>query len=200
MPKRKRQETLRSKKRKKIKDYSFNDIEEKAIIRRDFGSIIIASSLKGIRFITFSKEKLDQTPIEDIKNLFLKRCVQQLNDYFNGKRKEFHCFFIPIDHETNTIHEDAIPLDIHGYGSPFQRRVWESLFTIPFGQTCSYSDIAERIGSPKAVRAVGNANGKNMFPIIVPCHRVIHKNGSLGGYTGGLKYKKWLLNHEGIEL
>lgn len=81
-------------------------------------------------------------------------------------------------------------------GSPFQKRVWEELKKIPFGETRSYSEIATEMGQPTAFRAVANANGANQFAIIIPCHRVINANGELGGYGGGLTRKKWLINHE----
>jgi methylated-DNA-[protein]-cysteine S-methyltransferase len=81
-------------------------------------------------------------------------------------------------------------------GTPFQCEVWNTLRHIPFGMTCSYAEIADRIGRPDAVRAVGAANGQNPIPIVIPCHRVIGKNGSLTGFGGGLKMKAWLLRHE----
>jgi O-6-methylguanine DNA methyltransferase len=89
-----------------------------------------------------------------------------------------------------------LPLDLEG--SPFQKRVWAELETIPYGQTRSYRQIAEAIGSPRAVRAVGAANGANPAPIVVPCHRVIGAGGSLVGYGGGLHLKEFLLQLEGI--
>ena len=81
-------------------------------------------------------------------------------------------------------------------GSPFQNAVWDALLTIPPGETWSYADLARAVGSPKAVRAVGTANGCNQLAIVIPCHRVINTNGELGGYAGGLPRKKWLLDHE----
>lgn len=90
-----------------------------------------------------------------------------------------------------------IPLDIHS-GTAFQRDVWQSLYRIPFGETRSYVDIARDIGKPKAARAVGQACGKNPIPIIVPCHRVISQNGSLGGYSSGLDIKQVLLKLENV--
>ncbi|WP_252501632.1 methylated-DNA--[protein]-cysteine S-methyltransferase [Sporosarcina sp. Marseille-Q4943] len=101
----------------------------------------------------------------------------ELIDYMEGKRKEF-----------------TIPLDLHG--TPFQRSVWKALLEIPYGQTVSYSDIAERIQNPKSVRAVGAAIGANPLLITVPCHRVVGKDGSLTGFRGGLEMKKQLLNLE----
>jgi len=82
-------------------------------------------------------------------------------------------------------------------GTDFQRSVWRALTKIPCGQTCSYGDIARRIGNPSAVRAVGLANGSNPVGIVVPCHRVIGANGTLTGYGGGIERKRWLLRHEG---
>ncbi len=88
-----------------------------------------------------------------------------------------------------------LPLDLKG--TPFQLRVWQELRRIPRGQAISYRELARRVGSPKAFRAVGQANGRNPVPIIVPCHRVIAADGSLGGYASGLERKRWLLRHEG---
>lgn len=82
-------------------------------------------------------------------------------------------------------------------GSPFQKRVWEELMKIPSGETRAYAEIAHEIGKPTAFRAVANANGANQLAILIPCHRVIHSNGGLGGYGGGIARKKWLLDHEG---
>lgn len=89
----------------------------------------------------------------------------------------------------------AVPWE--GAGTAFQKQVWAALCTIPAGQTLSYAGLAERIGRPTAVRAVGLANGSNPVALVVPCHRVIGSNGSLTGYGGGLPRKRWLLEHEG---
>ena len=102
---------------------------------------------------------------------------QQLNDYFSGTLKSFSISLSPA-------------------GTIFQRAVWNSLTTIPYGETVSYGDVAVSIGNPKSVRAVGQANNKNPIPIIIPCHRVVGKNGSLVGYAGGLEIKKHLLTLE----
>lgn len=103
--------------------------------------------------------------------------VEQLTAYFAGTLTEFD-------------------LDLHLDGTPFQRRVWEALLTIPYGQTRTYGEIALQVGSPTAFRAVGLANGHNPIGIIVPCHRVIGANGSLTGYGGGLNRKRLLLDME----
>ena len=113
----------------------------------------------------------------EIPNAVTKVAKQQLVEYFAGDREEFD---LPLSPE----------------GTEFQRSVWQALSTIEFGTTCSYSDIANQIKNPKAVRAVGSANGKNPLTIVVPCHRVIGSNGSLTGYASGTDRKQWLLNHE----
>jgi methylated-DNA-[protein]-cysteine S-methyltransferase len=107
----------------------------------------------------------------------LAETEQQLTAYFAGKLKTFD-----------------LPLALTG--TPFQCEVWTMLRYIPFGETCSYAELADRIGRPAAVRAVGAANGQNPIPIVIPCHRVIGKNGSLTGFGGGLRMKAWLLGHE----
>ncbi|SFL54948.1 methylated-DNA-[protein]-cysteine S-methyltransferase [Gracilibacillus orientalis] len=110
----------------------------------------------------------------------LKETITQLDQYFNGERKTF-----------------SIPYKFHG--TPFQRKVWQALAKIEYGETCSYLDIAQHIDSPKAVRAVGGANNKNPISIVIPCHRVIGKNGNLIGYGGGLDKKEYLLTLERAE-
>ena len=103
--------------------------------------------------------------------------IRQLQDYFAGKRQVFD---LPLDPQ----------------GTPFQRQVWAALQTIPYGETISYAELAQRIGKTSAVRAVGAANGQNPLPIVIPCHRVIGSDGSLTGYGGGLFIKRLLLDLE----
>lgn len=93
----------------------------------------------------------------------------------------------------------ALPLDL-ACGTPFQRRVWEATRAVPWGQVASYAEIARSAGAPRAVRAVGNALGDNPVPIVVPCHRVVHSGGSIGGFTSGLAWKRYLLSLEGGQL
>ena len=109
--------------------------------------------------------------------IFFEEHLRQLHQYFGGERQEFH-------------------LPLAAKGTPFQEQVWRELCKIPFGKTASYGEIAERIGKPKACRAVGMANKKNPIPIIIPCHRIIGKDGSLTGFGGGLSVKKQLLDLE----
>lgn len=107
----------------------------------------------------------------------LAEAKRQLDEYFAGTRRDFD-------------------LALNPQGTDFQQRVWQSLRAIPYAVTCSYGAIANAIGNPKGVRAVGLANGRNPISIIVPCHRVIGSNGSLTGYGGGIERKEWLLAHE----
>lgn len=116
--------------------------------------------------------------IEDPAFPVLQKTEQQLNEYFAGKRTRFE-------------------LDLDFTGTEFQKEVWAALLEIPFGETRSYSDIARRIGRPKAVRAVGAANGRNPISIVAPCHRVIGTSGKLTGFAGGLANKELLLRLEG---
>jgi methylated-DNA-[protein]-cysteine S-methyltransferase len=102
----------------------------------------------------------------------------QLSEYFAGERTTF-----------------TVPLASHG--TAFQERVWRALRDIGYGETVSYAELARRVDSPKAVRAVGAANGRNPLPLVVPCHRVIGADGSLTGFGGGIERKQWLLQHEG---
>ncbi len=92
------------------------------------------------------------------------------------------------------------PIDFAGQGTEFQRRVWSALCRIPWGHTCSYAELARSAACPLGARAVGQANGKNPLPIIVPCHRVVAADGALGGFTGGLEVKRWLLGLEGVTI
>lgn len=115
--------------------------------------------------------------VEDATAAPLPEAIRQLTAYFAGKLTEFDLPLAPA-------------------GTAFQKQVWQELGRIPFGITASYGEIAERIGNPKGVRAVGLANGRNPILIIVPCHRVIGANGKLVGYGGGLPRKEWLLAHE----
>lgn len=124
-----------------------------------------------------SVNHVNDAAAQERTNELSKAVCEQLDEYFTGKRKSFD-----------------LPLMLEG--TEFQKSVWEALCEIPYGETRSYSDIAERIGKPKACRAVGMANHNNPVAIIVPCHRVIGKNGTLTGYAGGLDTKAGLLQFE----
>jgi methylated-DNA-[protein]-cysteine S-methyltransferase len=144
------------------------------------GPLYLVATPKGLHGVYWHKEpgphveKLDPKRPAD---RFIMDAVRQLKEYFAGHRREFN-----------------IALDFAG--TPFQNRVWQALSRIPYGRTVAYKDIARRINNPNAVRAVGTANGANPFCIIVPCHRVIAADGSIGGYGGGVSIKRRLLSME----
>jgi len=146
------------------------------------GRLHIAASRHGLIACSFeNKPNLKKLEGDQSKkgNAILLQTQRELDEYFAGKRQEFDIQVVPE-------------------GTEFQKNVWKALQDIPFGDTASYSDIAHRIGNPKAVRAVGMANNRNPVSLIIPCHRVIGKDGSLVGYGGGLDRKKQLLHLEGI--
>ncbi len=116
-------------------------------------------------------------PDSEAPTPLLSLAGRQIGEYFNGSRLDFD-------------------LPIRPAGTAFQLRVWDALRRVPYGSTASYSDIARMIGAPSAARAVGNANNKNPIALIIPCHRIIHADGSLGGYGGGEHIKEYLLAHE----
>jgi len=138
------------------------------------GDLVINSHEGKITVLNFLKsEKSDvyMTPV-------IEQCISELDEYFFQGRKFFN-------------------VEIELTGSTFQNKVWNELLTIPYGKTISYLELAIRIGDLNSIRAVGLANGQNPIAIIVPCHRVIGKNGDLVGYGGGVDKKVWLLQHEG---
>ena len=145
-------------------------------------NIVLICSPNGVRQILINKNQyseklsgLNQVSINDSK---LFNVFTQLEEYFIRQRKEFN-----------------LPLEM--IGTDFQKRVWEELVKIPYGETISYNQLAIRLGDQKAVRAVAAANGANPLPIVIPCHRVIGSDGSLVGYGGGLEVKQKLLELEG---
>ncbi len=138
------------------------------------GKLQIKASDSGIREVLFLDEKAD---IPQETSGILGECIQQLDEYFTGKRKKFSVLLDPE-------------------GTDFQKSIWKILSDIPHGQTVSYLDLALKAGGKNLTRAVGTANGSNKIAIIIPCHRVIGANGDLTGYAGGLWRKKWLLNFE----
>ncbi|MFC5450720.1 methylated-DNA--[protein]-cysteine S-methyltransferase [Paenibacillus aestuarii] len=162
-----------------------------AEIDSPIGPLVLVASSQGLCAVEFgtlidNKEKLEAwagrwygefTLQEDRQRL--TPVVQQLEQYFQGKRAAF---------------EGELDLQ----GTEFQKKVWQALLKVPYGHTASYKDIAAAIGSPKAVRAVGGANNRNPIPVLIPCHRIIGASGELVGYGGGLDIKVFLLELEGI--
>jgi methylated-DNA-[protein]-cysteine S-methyltransferase len=141
------------------------------------GDLLIESEDDAITIVNFLKD----TRREETMTTVIEQCIEELNEYFFKGRK-----FFTVELRLN--------------GSTFQKKVWNELLTVPYGKTVSYESIAIKIGDIKSIRAVGLANGQNPIAIIVPCHRVIGKNGDLVGYGGGMENKEWLLNHEGSVL
>ena len=133
----------------------------------------ILTENKQIKEIEFS-DKFIETNEDD----FSKKLKKNLLDYFEGRSKEFN-FELCIE------------------GTEFQKKVWSEMIKIPYGETISYGELAQRVGCPKGARAVGMACNKNKIPIIIPCHRVVGKNGKLTGFAGGLQTKEFLLKIEG---
>lgn len=147
---------------------------EKIVINSPLGFVLIEGDETGISKISITSNEILLT--ETIPDLFTD-VVSQMHEYFEGNRTVF-------------------TFKLNPKGTEFQKKVWDELLNIPFGTTASYQEITNKLGDPKAIRAVANANGKNPLWIVVPCHRVIGSDGSLTGYAGGLWRKKWLLEHE----
>lgn len=149
------------------------------------GWLTIVASDAGLAAVLWDGEELPFAPAggerEDPAHPIVAEGIRQLREYFDGRRTSF-----------------ALPLDVAG--TPFQLMVWEALRAIPFGETRSYAEIAANIGRPRAVRAVGAANGRNPVSIVIPCHRVIGSTGSLTGFAAGLDTKARLLALEGARL
>ncbi|MES2240802.1 MAG: methylated-DNA--[protein]-cysteine S-methyltransferase [Bacteroidota bacterium] len=150
-----------------------NNNPEIANIKTPLGIAKITGDENGISVISI----VDEGDVTAEIPAVLKEAVNQLNDYFEGKRSYFD-------------------FKLNPKGTDFQQKVWLGLLEIPFGKTMSYLELSKKLGDVKAIRAVASANGKNPLWIVVPCHRVIGTDGSLTGYAGGLWRKKWLLEHE----
>jgi len=148
------------------------------------GTLTLVATDDGLAAILWEHERPHRVRVnleaEDRRHPVLVETERQLAEYFAGRRKRF-----------------ALKLDVSG--TPFQRKVWNALLTIPFGETRSYAQIAKQIGHPSAVRAVGAANGRNPLSIVAPCHRVIGSTGALTGFAAGLEVKARLLALEGAE-
>lgn len=144
------------------------------------GTVLLAASEKGLTFLSFRPQEI----LASKKFSFMRDSatlapyIANIREFLAGKRRDFD-----------------FPLDLRG--TDFQLRCWNQLLKIPYGEAITYAQLAQRVGSPNGFRAVGHANGQNPIAIIVPCHRVIASDGTLGGYGGGLPMKQWLLDLEG---
>lgn len=143
-------------------------------------SLRIMASERGIVGISTVSSEFEEA-MKHQETPLIQNCAVQLQEYFSGKRTHFQ-----------------VPLDLHG--TPFQKKVWKELIQIPYGQTRTYQEIAEKVGNKNACRAIGMANHRNPVPLLVPCHRVIGKNGTLVGYALGLSIKEALLQLESAHI
>jgi methylated-DNA-[protein]-cysteine S-methyltransferase len=160
-----------------------------APVESPFGELLLAATGLGLLRVAFPEEDVDSV-LERISRRLspriveaparLERARRELEEYFNGRRRAFE-----------------LPVDWSLVGGPFGREVLRVTSEIPYGGVLSYREVATDAGSPRASRAAGNALGSNPIPIVVPCHRVLHSGGGLGGYGGGLDRKRWLLELEG---
>ena len=151
-------------------------------MKSPLGKLKLIASSDALVAVLWERERPDRVKLEaaklDLRHLILCEAERQLTEYFAGRRTQFD---LPLEPQ----------------GTEFQRKVWQALRATPFGQTRSYLDLAKAVGSPRAVRAVGAANGKNPLSIVVPCHRVIGTDGRLVGFAGGVENKAKLLALEG---
>jgi len=146
------------------------------------GKLLLAATESGLRCLHFDDGKMPKMRRDEVWICAPEKLSvyqQQINAYFRGELQKF-----------------TFPLDL--VGTAFQKKCWNALLRIPYGKTCSYADIAQKVGSPRAFRAVGQANHNNPIAIVVPCHRVVTASGILGGYGGGLSTKEKLLRLEGV--
>ena len=158
-------------------------------VKTPIGTVRVAASYDHVLYLELPRRRGDGTPRPPLDEHVLMRgdtpalrsAVVQLQEYFAGTRRRFD-----------------VPLD--PAGTAFQHRVWNRVLAIPYGATSSYGRLAADLGGPALARAVGAAIGANPIPIVIPCHRVLGRDGSLVGYGGGLRMKVWLLRHEGVLL
>jgi AraC family transcriptional regulator of adaptative response/methylated-DNA-[protein]-cysteine methyltransferase len=152
------------------------------------GPLLMGATDEGVCLLEFTDRRALETQIDTVRRRLACALVPGEHPHLDQLRKELDHYF------AGTLTKFVVPLVYPG--SPFQRKVWEQLLKIPYGETRSYEDVARAVGSPAAVRAVGSANGKNRIAIVIPCHRVVKKDGRLGGYGGGLWRKQFLLDLE----
>lgn len=150
--------------------------------------MFVCATERGICLLEFTDRRMLETEFRDIQRLLntrivtgenshTRQTVQEVSEYFNGTRQQFD-------------------LSLDAPGNDFQQSVWQALRAVPYGQTSHYQDISLVLNKPDSVRAVAAANGANRIAIVIPCHRIISKNGDITGYGGGVSRKKWLIEHE----
>lgn len=146
----------------------------KKYIDTPIGLLEVCASKEAILAVGFVEQK--EIENEAVPQVLVDAC-KQLSEYFSGERQDFDLPLSPV-------------------GTDFQQQVWDALLRVPFGRTSTYKKQSQALGNPKAIRAVGTANGRNPIAVIIPCHRIIGSDGSLTGYASGLSRKEWLLKHE----
>lgn len=151
----------------------------KSYYQSPVGWLELVASDGALTRVRFLETEPDSYPQPD--NPVIRQAEKELSEYFSGERTTFT---MPLNPE----------------GTDFQQSVWRGLQEIPHGQTTTYGELAQKLGDPNKMRAVGGANGQNPIPIVIPCHRVIGTDGKLIGYGGGIARKRWLLQHEGVLL
>lgn len=161
---------------------------DQTYIQTPLGEMLACATPQGICLLEFTNRKNLDKQIGKLTKELNASIETGKNPIFDLLRNELRLYF------DRKLQSFTVPLDL--VGSEFQKRVWHTLLTIPYGATISYLEQAQRMGNQLAVRAVANANGMNKIPIIIPCHRVIGSDGKLTGYAGGLERKRWLLELE----
>ena len=154
------------------------------------GPLLAGATDEGVCLLEFTDRRMLEAQMKALHKWFRLPAVPGTNRHLERLRKELSAYF------AGKLRSFSVPLVYPG--SPFQMRVWQQLLKVPYGETRSYHDLACAVGNPKAVRAVGRTNGLNRIAIVIPCHRIVNKNGDLGGYGGGLRRKQFLLNLEQI--
>ncbi|MEL6256158.1 MAG: methylated-DNA--[protein]-cysteine S-methyltransferase [Bacteroidota bacterium] len=157
-------------------------------IESPLGPMFVCATEKGICLLEFVDRKMLETEFKDLQRLLKARIIHGENAHIKQARKEVKEYFAG---QRQTF---GFPID--SPGTEFQQSVWGNLIQLPYGQTFSYQELAEKMGQPNSTRAVASANGNNRIAIVIPCHRIIGKDGNLRGYGGGLARKQWLLDHE----
>ncbi len=157
-------------------------------IETPLGPMLAGATAEGICLLEFVDRRMIETQLERLRKLFRVALVPGSSPHFDSMSDELQRYF------DGRLRRFETPLDLRG--TPFQKKVWSALLTIPYGETRSYSEQARIVGDPAAVRAVARANGDNRIGIVIPCHRVVGADGSLTGYGGGLWRKRWLLDLE----
>jgi AraC family transcriptional regulator of adaptative response/methylated-DNA-[protein]-cysteine methyltransferase len=163
-------------------------------LQSPLGPLVAGATDEGLCLLEFSDRRMLEAQFDTVRKLFRLPVMPGTNRHLAQLREELAGYF------SGALRSFSVPLAYPG--TPFQRRVWEQLLLVPYGETRSYQELASSVGNPAAVRAVGRANGLNRIAIVIPCHRIVNKNGDLGGYGGGLRRKEYLLRleREGAEI